>query len=141
MNTENLNLKELETLRTLLNKMAGVSQNNVEIDPINQMIDEIMDEFNFAQVQNVMDYLNWKWAGDNGLERVTMEMLRKEAERLLRGAAKARLEQYKNEHWEMPIIHGTGGLEATAWCDEAKTKITGLELKFVLTEWDSEIED
>ena len=33
MNTENLNLKELETLRILLNKMAGVPQTKVEIDP------------------------------------------------------------------------------------------------------------
>ena len=137
MNTENLNLKELETLRILLNKMAGVPQTKVEIDPLYKMIDEIMDEFNFAQVHNVMNYLNWKWVG----EHVTMDMLREEAERLLHGAAEARLGKYKNEHWEMPIIHGTGGFQALAWCDEDKTKITGLELKFVLEEWETEIKN
>ena len=137
MNTENINLKELETLRILLNKMVGVPQTKVEIDPLYKMIDEIMDEFNFAQVHNVMNYLNWKWVG----EHVTMDMLREEAERLLHGAAEARLGKYKNEHWEMPIIHGTGGFQALAWCDEDKTKITGLELKFVLEEWETEIKN
>ena len=34
-------------------------------------------------------------------------MLKKEARRLLRGAADARLGGYKNTHWEQGIIHGT----------------------------------
>jgi hypothetical protein len=32
------------------------------------------------------------------------------------------------------IVNGTGGLEAKAWCDETKTKIVALDLKFVLAE-------
>ena len=137
MNTENLNTQELETLRTLLNKMAGVPQPKVYIDPVNKMIDDIMDEFNFAKVQNVMDYLDWKWVG----EYVTMDMLREEARRLLQGAIFARLHEYKDEHWELGIHHCTGGFEATAFCNESKTKITGLELKFILNGWAEEIED
>jgi hypothetical protein len=137
MNTENLNLKELETLRTLLNKMAGVPQPQVYFNPVNLMIDEIMDEFNFAQVQNVMNYLDWKWVG----EKVTIEMLRESAERLLRDAAKLRLGDWIDEHWEQGIIAATGGFQAKAFCNEDKTKITGLELKFVLTEWDAKIEN
>ena len=137
MNTENLNSIELETLRTLLNKMAGVPTPKVYLDPVNKMIDEIMDEFNFAKVQNVMDYLGWKWVG----EYVTIDMLREEAERLLHGAAEYRLGHFKNEPWEKPITHCTGGLQASAFCDKDKTKITGLDLKFVLTEWDARIED
>jgi hypothetical protein len=137
MNTENLNTQELETLRTLLNKMAGVPQPKVYIDPVNKMIDDIMDEFNFAQVQRVMDHLNWKWLG----EKVTIEMLREKAERLLHGAAELRLGKYKDEHWELGIHYGTGGFEATAFCNESKTKITGLELKFILNSWGEEIEN
>jgi hypothetical protein len=137
MNTENLNLKELETLRTLLNKMAGVPQPKVYFDPLNKMINDIMDEFNFAQVQYVMNYLNWQWLG----KHVTIEMLREEAERLLHGAAEMRLGKYKDEHWEQGIIHGTGGFQAMAFCNEDKTKITGLNLKFILEEWDAEIRD
>ena len=137
MNIRNLNQQELEQLQMLLNKMNPQSTEKVHLDPVNQMIDEILDEFNFAKVQNIMDYLGWKWVG----EYVTIEMLREEAERLLRGAAEARLGKYKNEHWETPILHSTGGLQAMAFCNEDKTKITGLDLKFVLTEWDTEIED
>ena len=137
MNTENLNTQELETLRTLLNKMAGVPQPQPYIDPVNKMIDDIMDEFNFAKVQNVMDYLDWKWVG----EYVTIEMLREEAERLLRGAADARLGRFKDEHWELGIQNSTGGFQARAFCNEDKTKIIGLDLKFVLAGWDAEIRD
>lgn len=137
MKTENLNTQELETLRILLNKMAGVPTPKVYLDPVNQMIDEILDEFNFARVQSTMDYLGWKWVG----EYVTIEMLRKEAERLLHGAAKMRLGEYKNEHWETPIIHGTGGFQAMAFCNEDKTKITGLDLKFILESWDVEVNE
>ena len=141
MNTENLNLKELETLRTLLNKMAGVPTPKVYLDPVNKMIDDIMDEFDFNRVETVMEFMDWKWAGDNGLERVTVNMLKKEARRLLRGAADARLGGYKKTHWEQCIIHGCGGFQATAFCYEDKTKIVSLDLKFILEEWDVRIED
>ena len=141
MNTENLNSIELETLRTLLNKMAGVPTPKVYLDPVNKMIDDIMDEFDFNRVETVMEFLDWKWAGDNGLEYVTVDMLKKTAKRLLRDAAESRLGRFKNEHWEQGIICGTGGFQAMAFCDEDKTKITGLDLKFVLEEWDARIED
>jgi hypothetical protein len=84
-----------------------------------------------------MDYLGWKWVN----EYVTVDMLKKEARRLLKGAAEARLGQYKNEHWEQGILHSTGGFQAMAFCNEDKTKITGLDLKFILTEWDAEVRD
>ena len=85
--------------------------------------------------------VSWKWVGDNKLEHVTVDMLKKEARRLLKGAAEARLGSYKNTHWEQGIIHGTGGLQAMAFCNEDKTEITGLDLKFILESWDEEIRD
>jgi hypothetical protein len=137
MNPENLNTKELETLRTLLNKMAGVPTPRIYIDPVNKMIDEILDEFNFAKVQSAMKALDWKWAG---VGIPTIDDLRNEAHRLLRGAANARLYEFKDEHWSEGIQNSTGGFEAKAWCDESKEHITDLELKFVLAHWESEIE-
>jgi hypothetical protein len=137
MNIENLNTQELDALRTLLNKMADAPQPKIYFDPINEMIDNIMDEFDFAKVHMTMDYLGWKWVGQD----VTIAMLRDEARRLLKGAAQSRLGNFINLYWELGITNGTGGFQATAYCDETKTKITGLDLKFVLTEWDSELED
>lgn len=141
MNIQNLNQNELEQLQMLLNKMNSQPTKKVYLDPVNQMIDDIIDNFDFDKVQSVMDYLGWKWAGDEGLEYVTVAMLIKEARRLLRGAADARLGGYKNTHWEQGIIHGCGGFQAMAFCDEDKTKIVALDLKFILTEWDAKIEE
>lgn len=139
MNIQNLNPEELKQLQVLLNKMNPLHPTDVTyvFDPVNKMIDDIIEEFDFIKVQITMDYLDWKWVG----EYVTIDMLKEEARRLLRGAAEARLGQYKNEHWEMPIIHSTGGFQAMAFCNEDKTKIDTLQLKFVLTEWDAQIED
>ena len=135
MNIQNLNPRELDQLQTLLNKMNPPTQSS--IDPIEEMIDGIMENFDFKRVQEVMDYLDWEWRG----EYVTVNMLKEEAERLLRGAMNSRLNEFRNEHHELGIVNGTGGFEAKAWCDETKTKIVALDLKFVLTDWDESIEE
>lgn len=135
MNIQNLNPQELEQLQTLLNKMNPQPQ--LDVDPVEQMIEGIMDHFNFSRVQHAMGLLDWQWCG----EYVTIKMLREEAERLLRGAMNSRLGEFRNEPHEIGIVNGTGGLEAKAWCDESKTKIVALDLKFVLSSWDESIED
>jgi len=137
MNIKNLNQQEVEQLQMLLNKMNPSAIEKLNSNPIDEMIDDILDEFNFAKVQNVMDHLGWKWVG----EYVTIEMLREEARRLLKGAAFARLHEYRDEHWEQGIQNSTGGFEAMAFCNESKSKIIALDLKFVLSQWYTEIED
>jgi hypothetical protein len=139
MNVGNLNTDELKQLQILLNKMNPMHPTDVTytFDPVNKMIDDIMDEFDFYKVQEVMEYLNWRWAG----EYVTIDMLKEAAKRLLRTAAELRLGDYKDEHWEQGIMSATGGFQAMAFCNEDKTKVDALDLKFVLTEWDAEIED
>jgi len=130
MNIENLNQEQLETLRTLLNEMAKTPKQKIYFDPINQMIDNIMDGFDFDKVHITMGYLGWKWRG----RKTNIDILKDEARMLLKGAAESRLGEYRNEHWEQGIINGTGGFVATAWCDMGKTKIIKLNLEFVLTE-------
>lgn len=138
MEINNLTTTELKQLQFLLNKMnPNQPTEKVYMDPVNKMIDDIMDEFNFARVQNVMDYLGWKWAG----EYVTVEMLKETARRLLREAADLRLGDYKDTHWEQGVICATGGFQAMAWCNEDKTKVDALDLKFVLADWDAQIRD
>jgi hypothetical protein len=139
MNTENLNTQELETLRTLLNKMAGESKPKIFFDPVGAMINEILDEFNFAKVHKTMVALDWKWL-DNKERIPNLDELRKEAEYLLKRAAELRLGTLSDEHWEVGIACCTGGFQAKAYCDEDKTKITALDLKFIVTEWDTDLE-
>ena len=139
MNTENLNTQELETLRTLLNKMAGEPK-TAKVDQTEVMITNIISEFDFLKVQAVMETLNWGWiSAENGVP-TTLE-LRQQATKLLRSAIRCRLGEYKDEHWEMGIHCATGGFDATAYCNEDKTKITGLKLQFVVTEWEADLDD
>jgi len=102
------------------------------------MIDDIMDDFDFIKVQTVMEALNWQWAG-KGVPSI--KQLKETAVYLLKGAAELRLGDYLESHWEQGIINSTGGFQATAYCDENKTKITMLDLRFVLEEQDSEIKE
>lgn len=139
MNIQNLSQEEIKDLYKLLGKM--IIEPVVEKDPLEVMIDEIMEEFDFGRVLTTMEALDWKWASAKGGRGIPdMDELRATAERLLRDVAKARLHQYRDEYWEMPIICGTGGFEAKAWCDEDISKITGLDLAFIVSHWDTEIE-
>ena len=137
MNITNLNQHEVEQLQMLLNKMNPIQPQVAEQDPVEKMIQSIMENFEWDRVALAMEYLNWKWCG----EHVTVDMLKEEGERLLRGAIQSRLGEFKDEHYELGICRGTGGLEAKAWCDITKTKIDALDLKFVLSSWDESIED
>jgi hypothetical protein len=131
MNLQNLSKDELLNLRDLINK---VLEQPKEKD-VDDMIKDIMGEFDFDKVYEAMDALDWRWRE----EIPSIYDLRKTAERLLRGAAKSRLGAFKDSHHDVPIINACGGFEARAYCDEDKTKITGLDLAFVVTSWDSEI--
>jgi len=136
MNVHNLDREEMESLYNLLGKM--LNKNEDEKEPLDEMIDEIMDEFNFAIVHKTMVALDWKWASSKNYIP-SMDELRIEAERLLRDAADIRLDMFRDELWESPIGCSTGGFKATAWCNEDKTKITRLNLDFVVSSWMSRI--
>jgi hypothetical protein len=140
MNTQNLTPEEIKLLHALLGKMIDEPKSKIYFDPVNQMIDNILDNFDFIKVQTVMEALNWRWViAGNGIPSIAE--LKTQAKKLLNNSAELRLGDYKDEYWEQGIISATGGFQATAYCDENKTKITMLELKFVLTEWDSEIDE
>ena len=135
MNIQNLNSQELEQLQILLNKM---NPTKVSLDPIDEMINDIMDNFDWAETRDVMEFMEWKWSDK---QVPSISEMKKSAERLLRKAAELRLGEYKSSYWEMGILAGSGGFQATAYCDETKTKITMLDLKFILNEWNAEIEN
>ena len=132
MNIENLTHEELQTLHTLIGKALEEPKPKVYFDPVNKYIDDIIENFNWEKVLITMEALDWKWRG----EAPSIDDLMNQAERLLRGAAESRLGAFKDSHWELGIINGTGGFQATAFCDETKTRITCLDLKFVVSEWD-----
>jgi hypothetical protein len=132
MNLQNLSKDELLNLQDLITKALEQPKEK----DLEYMIKDIMDEFDFDQVERAMEALNWKWRG----ETPTIYDLRETAESLLRGAAKSRLGDFKDTHHEIAIINGTGGFEARAYCNKDKTKITGLDLAFIVSSWDSSID-
>ena len=136
MNTQNLTPEEVKVLHALLGKMIEQPKPKMYFNPVNQMIDDIIDNFNFIKVQTAMFALDWRWVSE-GVPSI--DQLKEKAVHLLKTSAELRLGDYLDEYWEEGIISATGGFQATAYCDENKTKITMLDLKFVLTEWDSEI--
>jgi hypothetical protein len=133
MNLQNLDRNELLALQQLINKALDQPKEK----DVDDMIKDIMDEFDFGRVETAMDALDWEWRG----ETPTIKDLEKEAERLLRGAAESRLGRFKDAHHDTPIKNACGGFEARAFCNEDKTKITGLDLAFVVESWDSSIEE
>ena len=56
MKIQNLNAEELEQLQTLLNKMNPTQDK----DPVNKMIDDIIEKFDFNKVWNTLKYLGWR---------------------------------------------------------------------------------
>jgi len=134
MNLENLTSEEVKTLQTLLNKISGTPVKQKLT--VEDMIDEIMEEFDFVKVERIMFHLNWKW-GISTYRTPNIDELKETAEQLLRDAAESRLGDFIEQHHEVGITSATGGFKATAWCNEAKTEITGLRLEFIVTDWDS----
>lgn len=81
----------------------------------NKKVAEVISTFDFIRVKQVMEYLNWNWAGFDGTP----------GEEALIQKATDLLEEVRNKPGE---VCGSGGFRAS--CKENGT----LSLKFVLTE-------
>lgn len=111
-----------------------------ELTSFDKMVGDIIVGFNFEKVRKAMFSLNWNWVHTNrGIELIIQDF-KETAEFLLRDVAKNRLDEYKDTNWEKPILCERGGFKAKAWCDETKTKITRLQLQFVIVDGDSKEE-
>lgn len=92
----------------------------------NDLIDEIVESFDFDKAHQVMALLNWTWR-DEGVPSV--RAIKASAIRLLSDS----YESAQRNDSEFSI--STGGLEA--YCSKELDYMT---LKFVLTEWDTWVE-
>jgi hypothetical protein len=89
-----------------------------------QIIDDILDEFDFGKVLHVMELLEWKWGGISSPPEVpSLGELRKCARRLMNYCIGH--ETYKTS---------TGGLHVTK---ETFDELPYYSLKFVVTEWNN----
>ena len=97
-----------------------------------ELIDEIMDWFDFEKVHKVMTTLDWKWGDDESVP--TIPELRKQTRELMKMA----LIGLSNNFEEKSYSAATGGFEATAFLVKDDSRI--LELKFVFSEWTAGLE-
>lgn len=103
-----------------------------------KVIEDVMDNFNFEQVQKVMDFLDWKWYISGSSEVPTVETLRKEARRLLDMAFQsAEKKEFNDEGFREETV-ASGGLEAYARNDENGSYFS--ELRFIVEDFSSDSE-
>lgn len=111
-----------------------------ELTSFDKMVGDIIDGFNFERVRKAIFSLNWNWAHTNRGIDLIMRDFKETAENLLRDVAKNRLDEHKGTNWKTPMLCGSGGFKAKAWCDETKTRITRLQLQFVIVNGNSKEE-
>ena len=93
-------------------------------------IENVLDEFDFATVHKVMEFLEWNWFGAmDGIP--TLSEIRKSARRLLIEVAN---DVARNNEIDAQSNRATGGLRAEAYKGDEKTY---LKLSFELAEWDN----
>jgi hypothetical protein len=90
-----------------------------------EQIKEILEEFDFNRVEDVMTFLDWKW-GDEVPSTGTIVV---KAFNLLEEVYE-KCEKHKQE-----IIVSSGGFRAAAYCYQERIH---LSLDFVLTSWTTE---
>jgi hypothetical protein len=94
-----------------------------------KMMFDIINNFDFDKVHNVMKYLEWEWFG-KGIP--TVDDIRFAARERIESIIKVCLsEANPNEEY----FSSSGGLKATAIKDDYG-QITFLQLEFILTGWD-----
>jgi hypothetical protein len=97
-----------------------------------QLIDEIVENFNWDKVYKTMEALSWKWVDSEG-ETPSIGRLITTATRLLRDAYDGA------EKEQETYLSGTGGFEAVCYMDG--DDMYRLELRFVVASWDVDIEN
>jgi hypothetical protein len=96
------------------------------------MITEIIEEFDFEKCYKVMLVLDWTWAGQ-GIPSI--ERMKKFATDILNSAINGVLNRENNTKCDVPFMSSSGGFKAIA-CKNRYGYLDFLKLEFVVTEWE-----
>ena len=100
-----------------------------EYEKEQDMITNILENFDFGKVQRTMEFLDWRWGFNE--EPVTEEMLRRSAIIRLEDAMK----MAKNgKHSYTTYFSSSGGLKANAWKNRYG-HIEAISLEFIVSDW------
>ena len=98
-----------------------------------EMIDNIMDNFDFNKVAKCMKALNWHWHDVDGSVAVPEE-------HHIRQSARKIMNDVKEVCHHPTFITGTGGFYVQSWYapeSPNKNKLESIELSFVVETWDA----
>lgn len=100
-----------------------------------EMIDDIIDNFDFSRVITTMDALYWRWSGSK--DTPTKQELIDSALERLHSAIEQVLSPDNKEHKDVGWISASGGFQAQAWKTK-KGNLAKLQLEFIVSDWDVE---
>jgi hypothetical protein len=100
-----------------------------------QLVANIMSNFNFNKVHQVMGSLKWKWATSEGYKVPTVVELRRKAKKELTTAISYAKSKNHNNTENIPLILESGGFKVIAFVSKDYTKIEVLELQFIVEKW------
>lgn len=98
-----------------------------------EIIDNILNEFDFEKCHRVMKFLNWTWGFNPNPPSVNE--LRKSAKDRFNNAIEGILTEKSHSH-HYRYSCSSGGLKASVWKNKYN-QICRAELEFVLTNWSS----
>jgi hypothetical protein len=96
-----------------------------------ELIDEVLKEFNFGKCKSVMDHLRWGWGFDNQVP--TIQELKKSARNRINTAIEG-IKSDKTHSYRETYTCSSGGLKASVWKNRYG-RISDIQLEFVLTDW------
>lgn len=108
------------------------------------LIDEILENFDFESCHKMMMLTNWTWHGA-GVPNV--ERLKNSAVDRILSAINVSQERWSDKDIHIPdysnqgssFFSSSGGLKATVWTN--KGDVLRIDLEFIFTEWTSEFEE
>jgi hypothetical protein len=96
-----------------------------------ELIDEVLEQFNFGKCKSVMDHLRWGWGFDNQVP--TIQELKKSARNRINTAIEG-IKSDKTHSYRETYTCSSGGLKASVWKNRYG-RISDIQLEFVLTDW------
>jgi hypothetical protein len=101
-----------------------------------QMIENIINNFDFEYCHKVMELTNWGWYDHNmqGCIVPSVDQIKRVARRLIEDTMK-KISESKTIKSDYPYTIATGGLWASA-CKNRYGQICKIELRFTLSSWE-----
>jgi hypothetical protein len=103
---------------------------------LEDMIESVMEHFNWDRTEKTMRYLNWTWAGVPGEGVPNIDDLKSNARYLIGNAIKGALEDKTLRPWES-YFSATGGMKASVTKNKYN-QINYINLEFILTSWNDD---